>query len=156
MRRQQHEYVVATRTNKDLTNERPGLFHLGRFGSLFHCFKGCPKAGKKSRKTQKKVSFPMVAQFSGPNANKFPASPPALNDVEQRPSVRTPKCNLYAIICDTKKKHHDQRVRNSIWENKKPTCQTEIGDSICNFPKLCFITVRQKCNVSKSVKSLFG
>ena len=39
---------------KDQTNERSGLCHLGRYGSQFFRAQGCPKAGKKKkRKTQK-------------------------------------------------------------------------------------------------------
>ena len=39
------------------TNERSGLCHLGRYGSHFFCAQGCPKAGKKNRKTQKSKSI---------------------------------------------------------------------------------------------------
>ena len=42
---------------RDQTNERRGLFLLGRFGSHIYCLEGCPKASKKNCNTSKVTAF---------------------------------------------------------------------------------------------------
>ena len=80
---------------KDLTNERSGHCHFGRFG-------GCPKASKKKSQNSKSRSVFLWSHHpvghkvksSRPSAGTCPTSLHARDGVEQRPPVRNPACNL--------------------------------------------------------------
>ena len=69
---------------KDQTSERRGLCHLGRFES-------CLKVGKSKAVLWSHILAGHKFTSSWPDASKFPASPHARDDVEQRPPLRTPR-----------------------------------------------------------------